>query len=88
MIYANGQSGVFKIENDMKKSYEFTIGYMVGEVRKEASFRYGLLPDELINEFATVTNKIARFAEEEARTAKGKVDAEPYDPEKDSCVVD
>lgn len=64
MIYFNNYSGVFQVENNLKESHEFKIGYRVDGKNKQATFDYKELPEDLITEFAIVTNKIARFAEE------------------------
>ncbi|WP_313430029.1 hypothetical protein [Siminovitchia terrae] len=74
MIYKSDMSGVLKLVNDMSESTNVTIGYRVGMVNKEATFDYRDLPKELANEFARVTNKIARCLEENPDMNETKAD--------------
>lgn len=71
MIYKNKEAGVFRVENDHSISHDFVIGYRVGSVDREVTFNYTELPTELMNEFAKVTNKIARYVEENPEMKEG-----------------
>lgn len=71
MIYKSETTGVFLVENDMNVNDDFIIGYRVGKVSKEATIKYRYLPTELIDEFAKVTNKIARHIEHDNMTERG-----------------
>lgn len=72
MIYQTEKSGVFKVENDVRESQDFTIGYRVNGIDKEATLRYVNLPKEIQEELSKVANKIARYAEENSNVTKAK----------------